>query len=139
MLSHPAVPHSKHLRLKVSLKPNSREQTQLLNLWWVPDVCTPTSPAATPCALETLSQGSLYNVTLTYAIFAHRVEGTGVLEQNSVQRTTSQTLQDLSAQPLRLTWLEHSRRKEEMETKPTSETVSSTRTHTAMRPSQPQA
>lgn len=36
LLSHtpsPAVPHSKHQRLKASLKPDSVEQTQLLNLW----------------------------------------------------------------------------------------------------------
>lgn len=77
-----------------------------------------------------LSEGSLHNVTLTYAIFAHGVDGAGVLQQNSAQRTTSsQILQDLSAQPLRLTWLEHSRRKEEMETKPTFETVSCTQTY----------
>lgn len=69
-------------------------------------------------------------MTRTYAIFAHGVEGAGALEQNSVQGTTSsQTLQDLSAQPLRLTWLEHSRRKEDMETKPTSETVSCPQTY----------
>lgn len=74
-------------------------------------------------------------MTITYAIIVNRVEGAGVLEQSPVQRTASaQTLQeprlqDLEPQPLRLTWLEHSRRKEEMESKPISEIISRTQPH----------
>lgn len=93
---HPAVLNFKHRRLKVTLKPGSVQQTQLPKpLGWVPDVCIPTSPLATPHALEMFSLGSLHSVMLTYAILTDRVEGAGVLEQSSVQRTASaQTLQE---------------------------------------------